>query len=247
MRGPCCLIMLASHSPDGAWHTFTLSANVPVEVIANPTDKDLRMEISSSRPSRSYCPPERNDDVSRTNAQSLVLAACSAGAGVIEVRNANDNSLIFKYTISLKAKPATAVRPAPRGSLSPNPNSVLFKADGKRRAFTVSSNVDVEVGANPTGTTAIVEITNSSSAGNHCSNGAEVDDDVDASNGDTIYLAGCKAGTGTVRALRESDSKVLSTYPVTISAVSVLPACKPVTDFAVRRMGRTAIKARGPT
>lgn len=233
-------------TPDGEWHTFTLSANLPVEVIANPTGTDLRMEIASTKPSRSYCPPEPNDDITRTNGQTLVLAACSAGTGVVEVRNANDDSVIVKYTMTVAAQPTTPVTPVtptPRGSLSPNPNGVSFKADGKWKTFTVSSNMDVEVEANPTGTTPIVEITSSSNAGNHCSNGAESGDDVDASNGDTVYLAGCKAGTGTVRVLRESDSKVLSTYSVKISAVTVPQICKPVTGLTVRRVGRTAVKA----
>ncbi|MDE2813129.1 MAG: hypothetical protein OXM01_08900 [Gemmatimonadota bacterium] len=202
--------------PDGVWHAFTVSANVPVNVIVNPGSTPERMEIASSKPSRTYCPPEQDDDIRLTNDQTVYLAACSAGSGTIEVRSVSDDRLLSRYVTTVQA---TAVQP--RASLSPRPSSL--KADGKWQAFIVSSNVDVEVEVNPTGTTPRVELTNSSSAGNHCSNGAENGDDMDASNGDTIYLAGCTAGTGTIRLLRESDGTVITTYTVTIAAVEATP------------------------
>lgn len=222
--------------PDGTWHAFTVSANVPVKIIANPGSTDERMEINASKPGRTYCPAEQDDDVRRTNGQTVYLAACTAGSGTIEVRNANDNSLLTRYVTTVKAPAVT-----PRASLSPRPSSL--KGDGKWQAFTVSSNVDVEVEVNPTGTTPRIELTNSSTAGNHCANGADVGDDVDASNGDTIYLAGCTAGTGTVRLLRESDGKVITAYAVTITAMVVPQVCKPVTDFKAVRIGNNAVKA----
>ena len=203
-------------NPDGKWHAFTVSANVPVNIIANPTGSAERMEVATSNPGRTYCPPEPNDDVTRANGQTVYLAGCTAGSGVIEVRSVSGNKLLAQYATTVASPQVT-----PSASLSPRPAS--FKADGKWQAFTVSSNVDVEVEVNPTGTTPRVELTTSSNAGNHCSNGAEEGDDVSASNGDTIYLAGCTSGTGTIRLLRESDGTVITTYTVTIASAAVRP------------------------
>ncbi len=223
-----------SFKPDDTWHKFTVSANVPVKIVVNPTGSAERFTIATSKPNRSYCPADEAESIRRTSGQTFYLEACSAGNGTIEVRSVSDDKLLASYSAT-----ATAVTVTPRASLSPRPSSL--KADGKWKAFTVSSNVDIEVEVNPTGTTPRIELTTSSTAGNHCSNGAENEDDVDASNGDTIYLAGCATGTGTVRLLRKSDGKVIATYSVTITAATVTQVCEPVTNIKAVRSGSNAV------
>ena len=98
---------------DGAWHRFTVSANVPVKVIANPTSSTPRVEISTSRPTRNYCPPIRNDSHRRSNRQTVYLAGCVAGTGTVELRRASDNWLLNTYNFRISSAPPTPT-PTPR-------------------------------------------------------------------------------------------------------------------------------------
>ncbi len=199
--------------PNGKWNTFNVSANVPVKVIANPSGAAQRMEIAPDLPSRTFCPPEPNDDAARSNGHKLYLSSCAPGTAVIEVRNANDDSMLAKYTVEVKGPNAGAY-----GVLSPNPSKAAFKPNGKWKAFKVASDVDLEVEANPKGSTPILELTSSAKSGNHCGDGTETGDDVDASDGDTVYLAACKAGDGVVNIYRKHDRKLLASYVVKVTA-----------------------------
>ena len=98
----------------------------------------------------------------------------------------------------------------PAASLSPDPSTVSFAADGAWHRFTVDAAGTVTVVANPAGTTPRLEITSRSTGSNFCP--AEADDDVSRRDGQTLYLAGCATGTATVELRRTSDGTVLRTY-----------------------------------
>ncbi len=197
--------------PNGKWHTFSVDANVPVEVLVNPAGAKERLEIATKLPPRTFCPPEANDDAQRSDGQRFYLAACAPGTGVIEVRAAQGGGLLAKYSIPIKG-----LHSGTYAVLSPNPSKTGFKPNGKWSAFKVASDVDVEIKANPTGETPILELTTSTNSGNHCSDGAEIGDNADAGDGDTIYLMPCQAGTGTVSIYRRFDSKLLATYTIKV-------------------------------
>ena len=98
----------------------------------------------------------------------------------------------------------------PAASLSPDPATVTFAADGAWHRFTVEAREPVTVVANPGADTPRLEITTSSGRGNYCP--AEADDDVSRRDGQTVYLAGCAEGSATVELRRRSDNTVLQTY-----------------------------------
>ena len=79
-------------------------------------------------------------------------------------------------------------------SLSPDPSTVTFAADGAWHQFTVQASESVVVVANPGVTAPRVEITTGSGRSNYCP--AEADDDHARQDGEAIYLAGCATGTG---------------------------------------------------
>ena len=103
----------------------------------------------------------------------------------------------------------------PAASLSPDPSTVTFAADGAWHRFTVEAGEPVTVVANPEGITPRLEITTRSGRSNFCP--AEADDDVSRQDGQTLYLAGCATGTATVELRREADGTVLRTYTFEIT------------------------------
>ena len=132
----------------------------------------------------------------------------------MQLQRASDGLLIRTYDITVTNAPIATPTPTPTptptstatptpsptptptptvgtaASLAPDPSGVSFTPDGSWRTFTVNAAEQVKVVANPPGTDLRVEITSSSSAGNHCSNGAERGDNQRRSNGQTVYLAG---------------------------------------------------------
>ena len=101
-------------------------------------------------------------------------------------------------------------------SLSPDPSTVSFADDGIWHRFTVQASEPVLVVVNPGATTPHLELTTRSGRDNYCPGSA--DDDASREDGESIYLAGCAAGTATVELRRESDDTVLETYTFTVTA-----------------------------
>ena len=99
-------------------------------------------------------------------------------------------------------------------TLVPDPSTVFFENDGKWRAFTVQAGEPVVVVANPGGSTPRVESADSGAASDECP--AESEKDVERQDGETIYLAGCAAGSASVELRRASDQTLLRTYTFTI-------------------------------
>ena len=104
----------------------------------------------------------------------------------------------------------------PAASLSPDPSTVSFAADGTWHRFTVEAGEPLAVVANPAGTLRGLEITTRSGQGNFCP--AEAEDDVARRDGQTLYLSGCAEGQATVELRRASDGTVLRTYTFTVTS-----------------------------
>ncbi len=108
-------------------------------------------------------------------------------------------------------------RVGPAASLSPDPSTVTFAADGAWHRFTLAAGEPVSVVANPEGTTPRLEITTRSRRGNFCP--AEADDSVTRLDGQRLYLAGCTSGQATVQLRRPSDGTVLQTYTIEVTGI----------------------------
>ena len=100
--------------------------------------------------------------------------------------------------------------------LDPNPSGVNFQADGAWREFTVHSDRELKIVANPTGSDLNVEITIFANADDFCP--ANREKPHTRNNDETVYLAGCAAGTGTVDLRDASNDSVIRTYNFTIDA-----------------------------
>ena len=95
-------------------------------------------------------------------------------------------------------------------SLSPDPATISFRPDGGWHRFTVLSSEQVEIVVNPAGSERNLEITVLGGLSTHCP--PEQTDRFTRNNGQFVYLAACREGTGTVELRRKSDGSVLRTY-----------------------------------
>ena len=215
------------------WHRFTVQSSAQVKIIANPTGSRRNVEINTNDPGRTYCAPEWSDTKTRSNGQYIYLEGCVSGTGTVELRRSSDNALLRTYTFTIRSATAptttptstptstpvptaTPTRPpSATASLSPDPSTVNFQPDGSWRRFTVNSTGSIRVYTNPGSTPLNVEVYTSSTS-NHCGNGAEREYK-SRGNGQSVYLAGCQSGTGTVQ-LQTSSGTVIRTYTFSIGS-----------------------------
>ena len=199
-----------TYESDGVWRSFTVHAAEPIRVVANP-HAFPRVGIGASA-SPGSCSPVTDEAVDRGNGETIYLAACGAGAGVVTLVRAADDTPIRSYTLPIVNVGGSSA------SLSPDPATVPFGNDGVWRPFTVASTDPVRVVANPPGTLRRVEIWARPDAGNFCP--PEQDDTFLMNDGQTVYLAGCVPGAGTAHLVRDVDGEVLRTYALPIQAVA---------------------------
>ena len=100
-------------------------------------------------------------------------------------------------------------------TLSPDPSTIAIENDGRWHAFRVRASEPVVVVSNPGGTTPRIGSSDIGDASSECP--AESEEDVVRRDGESIYLAGCGAGSATVELRRASDRKLLRTYTFAIS------------------------------
>ncbi len=94
-----------SFADDGAWHRFTVEANVPVSVVANPGATTPRLGISTRTDRGNICPAEANDDAYREDGQTLYLSGCATGPATVELWRASDDTVLQTYTFTVTASP----------------------------------------------------------------------------------------------------------------------------------------------
>ena len=197
------------YESNGVWRRFTVHATEPIRVVANPEHASPRVGIGAGELPDS-CSPTENEALDRSHGDAVWLAACRAGAGIVTLVRAADDSSIRSYTLSIVNAGGSSA------SLSPDPATVPFANDGAWRPFTVTATDPVRVVANPSGTLRRVEIFGAD-VGNLCP--PEWDDTQFMNAGRTVYLAGCVPGAGTVHLVRHVDGAVLRTYTFSIQAV----------------------------
>ncbi len=207
---------------DGVWRPFTVHAAEPIRVVANRDpgqrgsqagDWSPRVDISASAPP-GPCSPTKDEAVERGNGETIYLAACRSGAGIVTLVRAADDAPIRRYVLpTVDAEGRSA-------SLSPDPATVPFANDGAWWPFTLSAADPIRLVANPPGTLRRIEIWDEPGAPdgrNFC--GPEQNDTVVAHDGQAVHLAGCVPGEGTVHLVRDVDGTVLRSYALRVQAL----------------------------
>ena len=216
---------------DGSWNRFQITSGGPVKVVVNPSGTP-RLEIGTSNTFANQCPNRRNDDhAPRNDGQYIYISGCVAGTGTIQLRRTEDDSLARTYTV-------TVLSPTWDATLDPDPTTETFTDDGSEwLAFEVESGGQIKIVVNPTEPETL-EITNSSTAGDHCS--GEVGDSRTRSDGETVYLAGCETGTGTIELRRVADDSLARTYTITVVSAASL-VCNPLQSFDTDRRSASSV------
>ncbi len=197
---------------DGVWRRFTVHAAEPIRVVANPAYRSPSPRVGiGAGASPGSCSPSIDEAVERGDGETVYLAACRSGVGVVTLVRAADDAPIRSYTLPIVNAGGSSA------SLTPDPATVPFANDGAWHPFTVTSTDPVRVVVNPGGTLGRVEITSEQSESNFCP--PEPNDMFERGSGQTIYLAGCVPGEGTVRLERVVDGSVLRTYTFPIQAL----------------------------
>ncbi len=201
-------------------------------------DRKIKIDVESSVDSYLY----------------LIDGAYNGGGGYLERDNnggddANDARITRKiapgtYTIAVTTRSPNRMgsyilkiksSPTWDATLTPIPGTMV--ADGSWNRFRVTSGDDVKVVANPT-SPARLEISTSSRSGNLC--GGEVGDTRNRSDGESIYLAGCAAGAGTIELRRAADNSLVRTYNVPV-VTPVAQVCQTPTSFGAMRASASQV------
>ena len=89
---------------DGTWHEFTVRSNVPVKVVANDSDRTLRLSSTG----RGGCPASsQNASVLRTDGQTLKLMGCKVGDARVRLFSQSDDRRLRTYNFRVLAPPPT--------------------------------------------------------------------------------------------------------------------------------------------
>ena len=202
------------------FYTFDVSQTSDVRVdLSSSTDPYLFLLSGSGKNGTKLA---ENDDIdrSRRNYNSRIERELSSGTYTVEAttygsRRTGNFTLKIQVSGSPTATPthtptATPTLNSATAELTPDPSSVNFQADGAWHPFTVNSDRELKVVANPTGSDLNVEITIFANADNFCP--ANQEKPHRRNNGEIVYLAGCAAGTGTVDLGDASNDSVIRTY-----------------------------------
>ena len=152
---------------NGNWHRFTVNSSGSIRVYVNPGSTPLNVEVNTSNSGNHCSNGEERESKVRSNGQSVYLAGCNAGTGTVQLQTSS-GTVIRTYTFSIGSGGGTNPTPAPTqppsttASLSPDPATVNFRADGSWHRFTVNSGGSVRVYVNPGSTPLDVEVYTSS-------------------------------------------------------------------------------------
>ena len=91
-------------SRDGTKHRFTVQVSEPIDVVANPAGTASRIRIAASTSSFNECPAEPEDSMTRQHGQTVYLAGCGPGQGVLELRRVSDQKVLRTYRVKVSSK-----------------------------------------------------------------------------------------------------------------------------------------------
>ena len=138
-----------------------------------------------------------------------------ADSGTGKIQRANlDGSTVEDVVTDPGDTPASLALASPVASLTPNLASVTLHRSGTWRRFEAQATEPILVVANPTGTTARVLVSTSSTAAGDCP--AQPEATITRYDGQAVYLAACEPGQATVELRRASDRAVVRTYSFAI-------------------------------
>ena len=92
---------------DGAWHPFTVLAGEPVDVVANPGAISPRVQVDGASAPANACPAEPDDSVRRSDGQTIHIAGCAPGTGVVRLVRAADQTVLRTYVFSINDRHAS--------------------------------------------------------------------------------------------------------------------------------------------
>ena len=120
---------------DGTWHAFTVEADGPVEVVANPTGTTPRVEITRTGGDSNRCPAVAEDGMTREDNDTIYLSGCSAGQARVELRSTSDQTLLRTYAFTIEEPPTATTGPG---------IAAIYWTDGDKiqRADTDGGNVE---------------------------------------------------------------------------------------------------------
>ncbi len=82
---------------DGLWRAFTVRSNVPVKVVVNTSNQNLRLGERSG----GICPGDAlNRSIQRSNGQMVYLLSCLTGTGTVELRHGTTVLKTYSFTIN---------------------------------------------------------------------------------------------------------------------------------------------------
>lgn len=85
------------------WHKFTLNSRELVTVVVNPDNSAANLEMGDSDYSgQNYCESEEKE-TTISNGQSIYLAACQAGTGLIRLEQAYGGAPIRTYSFTIRS------------------------------------------------------------------------------------------------------------------------------------------------
>ncbi len=181
----------------GGSNTFTVSSSDAANENAPPRVWVGVNYDGNNHLTTGSCPAGQDTGVHRDNGQTITIYGCSIGTA--EVRIYKDQLILNSYTVTVTGE-------ADDASLSPVPSSTSITVGGSQ-TFTLSTNVasGVLVGVNYDGA-------NRLSTGSCPADGPT---GVTLSDGGTVTINGCSAGTAEIRLYKLNT--LLQTYTVTVS------------------------------
>ena len=189
--------------------TFTVSTNASDEpgvwVGVNYSGDAGELAVNS-------CQDRTNDGRKFTNGDTVTIRGCEPGSVTIRIYRNTTSTELASYSVTVNA--ATA-------SLSPAPATFVV---GNDQTFTVSTNASDEPGV-------WVGVNYSGDAGELAVNSCQdrINDGRKFTDGDTVTIRGCEEGAVTIRIYRNTTSKVLATYTVTVNAATASLSPAPAT------------------
>ena len=107
-----CTVLTASLSPDpirllqfhndpSNWHEFTVSANVPVNVVVNPTGSANALQTSLQNTAPAQCPGQATTSTPRSDGQTIFIASCTTtndqAPAMIQLVDSSDSNRVITY------------------------------------------------------------------------------------------------------------------------------------------------------
>ena len=202
---------------EGNHVTYTVNSTIPVKVVVNPGTKKALLGMRTPNITANRCNGQNDQTLNLLPKDQFILGTCSFGVGRVELRRQDDDLLLQSYNFQIRAAENTSLNPVPINSTFDDSGrwtafSVRMRQAGKISVHSGTSDIRREVvGAGS------LSLTKNQLDDHDCDN-PERQDSVDASQADTVYIAGCAVGE--VRIALGNSSADWNYYVVTVRPTS---------------------------